>query len=164
MFLRLLVLFITIPLIELYLLFRLAAWTSPLATVALVISTGIIGSFLAKREGAAAWQRFRESLGSGRVPSTEIQDGLMIVFAAALLLTPGMLTDAFGLLLLFKPTRGFIRRSLLGPMLSGASIRFVQMSGSGNGSDFSGQPMERPSRNDPNTIDATAVRTKGQRE
>lgn len=125
MFFKLLVAFIVVPLVELYLLFRIAEFTSPLATLALVIVTGMIGSFLAKREGAMAWYRFQTALGEGRMPSREIQDGLMIVFAAALLLTPGLLTDLVGFTLLIPWGRELIRRYVLKPYVGRMNVHVV---------------------------------------
>lgn len=113
MLFKLLVAFIVIPLIELVLLIKLAEVTSIAATIALVIVTGVIGSYLARREGMLTLRRFQSALAQGRVPSREIQDGLMIVFAAALLLTPGLLTDALGFVLLIPAGRALVRRTLL---------------------------------------------------
>ncbi|MEM6471670.1 MAG: FxsA family protein [Planctomycetota bacterium] len=110
MLFRLLVLFVTVPLIELYLLLQVAEMTGVMATFGLVLITGIIGSWLAKREGMMAWQRFHRAIGKGEVPSREIQDGLMIVFAGALLLTPGILTDVVGFFLLLPFGRNLVRR------------------------------------------------------
>ena len=119
MLLRLLLLFITVPLVELYLLLQLADLTGPGVTFLLVIVTGIIGSWLAKREGLIAWRRFHEALAEGRAPSREIQDGLMIVFAAALLLTPGLLTDMVGFTMLVPIGRNLIRKLFLARMFRG---------------------------------------------
>lgn len=119
MLLRLLLLFVTVPLVELYLLLQMAQVTGAAATFLLVIITGIIGSWLARREGVAAWQKFQTALAEGRMPSREIQDGLMIVFAAALLLTPGLLTDAFGFIMLVPVGRDLIRRFVLAKLFRG---------------------------------------------
>ncbi|TWU02104.1 FxsA family protein [Neorhodopirellula pilleata] len=114
MFARLLLAFIIIPFVELVLLLRMADATSWMTTLSIVIVTGLIGSYLARREGLAAIGRFRAALAEGRMPGREIQDGLMIAFAAALLLTPGLLTDALGFVLLTPMGRthigGFLRR------------------------------------------------------
>ena len=144
MFARLLLAFIVIPFVELMLLLRMSEMTGWQTTLAIVIVTGIIGSFLARREGLAAIGRFRNALAEGRMPGREIQDGLMIAFAAALLLTPGLLTDAFGFALLTPPGRfwigGFLRRRYAG--------RFqVHASGfgkSGPSADASPGPTSRP--------------------
>lgn len=110
---KLLAAFILIPLIEFFLLVEVAARTSFGTTFLLVIGTGILGSVLARREGIEAWKRFHLAMNQGRVPSNEIQDGLMIVFAGALLLTPGLLTDAVGFLLLTPAGRALAKHWLV---------------------------------------------------
>ena len=150
MLLRLLILFITVPLVELYLLLQLASVTGAGATFGLVIVTGIIGSWLAKREGVMAWQKFHAALGQGRVPDREIQDGLMIVFAAALLLTPGLLTDTVGFVLLIPIGRDLIRRLVLSRVSRGFSSIQVQTH------TYESQPM--PSFDDSRTVEGRATR------
>lgn len=113
MFAKLLVAFIVVPLVELYLLLQLADATTAGFTFLVVIATGILGSYLARREGVLAWFRFQGALAEGRVPGREIQDGIMIFVAAALLLTPGLLTDALGFTLLIPAGRELIRRLVL---------------------------------------------------
>ena len=153
MILRLLAAFILVPLVELYLLLQLSQITSVTTTLAIVIVTGIIGTFLARREGLMAWIRFQTALAEGRMPSREIQDGLMIVFAAALLLTPGLLTDAVGFLLLIPPGRNLIRRFVLSRFIRGFSVTVVQKS-----SEFGYQSLEPDGDDDSRyTIDANAV-------
>ncbi|MFG0261405.1 MAG: FxsA family protein [Novipirellula sp. JB048] len=129
MFLRLLAAFILIPLIELYLLLELADATSGLITLVIVIGTGILGSFLARREGANAWFRFQSALSEGRMPSREIQDGFMIVGAAVMLLTPGLLTDALGFTLLFPAGRELIRRLVLSRFSGSLKVQVFQSGG-----------------------------------
>ena len=147
MLFKLLAAFILIPLVELVLLMKLAELTSIAHTILLVIVTGVIGSYLARREGVSTLQRFQLALTEGRVPSKEIQDGLMIVFAAALLLTPGLLTDLVGFTLLIPAGREFVRRSILKRYIG----RFnVQVTTSG----FDPRPREA------NTIDVEAVERK----
>ena len=157
MFLRLLAAFILIPLIELFLLIKLSQATNVGTTILIVIGTGLLGSWLARREGAIAWFRFQEALGQGRVPSREIQDGLMIVFAAALLLTPGLLTDAVGFTLLIPPGRALVRKYILARYFKDMKI---QVGGTGS-HGMGGQegPFDRGASGstDPNTIDAKAV-------
>jgi UPF0716 protein FxsA len=147
MLLKLLAAFILIPLVELILLMKMAELTSIAHTVLLVIVTGVIGSYLARREGLMALNRFQKAMSEGRMPSREIQDGLMIVFAAALLLTPGLLTDAVGFTLLIPAGREFVRRTILKRYIG----RFnLQVTTHGFG----------PQPHDPNTIDVEAVERK----
>lgn len=118
MLIRLLLAFIIIPFVELVLLLQMAEATSWWVTLAIVIGTGVLGSVLARREGLAALARFREAIAAGRMPGREIQDGMMIAVAAALLLTPGLISDSLGFLLLTPWGRrrvgDFLRRRYAG--------------------------------------------------
>ena len=151
MFLKLLAAFILLPLIELYLLLQVAQVTSVGMTILLVILTGVIGSYLARREGAMAWFRSHSAVADGRMPSREIQDGLMIVFAGALLLTPGLLTDLLGFTLLTPVGREWIRRAVVNRYLRRFDIRVTT-------SDLQPDPLHRVHRDAAKTIDAEAVR------
>ena len=152
MLMKLLVAFIVVPLVELYLLLQLAQWTSASTTFLVVILTGVIGSMLARREGVMAWARFQAALAAGRSPSRELQDGLMIVFAAALLLTPGLLTDALGFTLLLPVGRDLMRRFVLARYVR----RFDVQLDMGRA-----EPEQAATRsNHGYTIDAEAVRRK----
>lgn len=157
MFFRLLAAFIFIPLIELYLLLQLAQATSALTTFAVVIITGFIGSYLARREGVMALTRFQAALGEGRMPSKEIQDGLMIVFAGALLLTPGILTDAFGFTLLVPVGRDLIRRFVLPRMVGNVNVQVFTPNGPVQ-TDAKPPNPAFPEDDEGYTIDAEAVR------
>ncbi|MEX0790867.1 MAG: FxsA family protein, partial [Actinomycetota bacterium] len=77
------------------------------------ILMSIAGGILAKREGLAVWTRFRATLARGEVPSTELIDGVLVLFGAALLLTPGFLTDVLGLVLLVPVSRAAVRRAVM---------------------------------------------------
>ena len=123
--------------------------TSAGATFLLVIFTGVIGSYLAKREGLMAWQKFHAALADGRVPSREIQDGLMIVFAAALLLTPGLITDAVGFFLLLPLGRNAMRKFVLSRWMSGKNIQIR--------TSFY-QSESRPTFHDSTTLEGKATR------
>lgn len=82
-------------------------------TLGVMIVIGAIGSWLVKREGMRVWQKFNVAVGQGKVPTKEIIDGVLILGAGALLLTPGFLSDIFGLLMLFPPTRVIFRGFLM---------------------------------------------------
>jgi UPF0716 protein FxsA len=83
-------------------------------TVALLLADALLGSLLLRHQGRGAWRRFNEALAERRFPGREVADGLMIAVGGTLLLTPGFITDVFGLLLLIPPTRAIGRRLLRG--------------------------------------------------
>jgi UPF0716 protein FxsA len=111
LFFRLLLLFTLVPLVELYLLIRIGALIGAGPTILLVLGTGAVGAWLARREGLRSWIAVQQELASGRLPANELLHGLLVVVSGVLLVTPGIFTDAFGLLMLIRPVRtGMIRR------------------------------------------------------
>lgn len=107
---RLILLFTLVPFAELALLIWIGGRIGALPTFALVIATGVLGASLARYQGLATWARFRGALAEGRLPGTELVEGLLILVAGAFLLTPGVLTDLAGFLLLTPPVRRFLVR------------------------------------------------------
>jgi len=105
----LLILFIAIPIAELWLIIEVGSAIGILPTLALLVLGSLVGAALARSQSRAAWERFNAALAEGRVPGKEAFDGAMIILGGTLLLTPGFLTDAFGLVLLLPPTRAAIR-------------------------------------------------------
>ncbi len=105
-------LFIAVPLVELYVIIQVGGAIGVLPTIALLLLDSILGAMLWRAQGRAAWLRFNSALAERRVPAREVFDGAMIIFGGALLLTPGFITDIFGLALLIPPTRALIRRGL----------------------------------------------------
>jgi len=114
MFLLLVLLFIVLPVVELALLIRIGEAIDWGPTIALVVLTGVIGAALAKHQGLRTLARIQESLGRGVIPAREMMDGMMILIAGAVLITPGVITDAFGFLLLIPPARAPVRNALAG--------------------------------------------------
>ncbi|MBD3420203.1 MAG: membrane protein FxsA [Chitinivibrionales bacterium] len=106
---RLLLLFTLVPLLELYLLFKFGSYFGFLVTIAVVIGTGVLGAWLAKQQGLVVWLRIQNETSQGRFPAGELIDGLLLLVAGVVLLTPGILTDALGLLLLFPSTRRAVK-------------------------------------------------------
>ena len=102
-------LFIGLPLLELYLIVQVADATSWLFAILLVIATGVIGSAMAKTQGWAIWGKIRTSLDRGELPGNELLEGFLLLIGGVLLITPGILTDATGFILLIPPTRILIR-------------------------------------------------------
>lgn len=109
MLLGLFFLFTLVPLVELYLLIRLGTYVGAVDTIAIVIGTGIAGGLLAKSQGLAVLDRMRAELNQGRLPAESLFDGLLILIAGAMLVTPGLLTDGLGLLLLIPWSRQAIK-------------------------------------------------------
>ena len=109
----LLLLFVVLPLTELYLLLQLAEWTSGGFTFLLVLATGVVGAALARHQGWGVITRIRREMNYGQLPTSSLVDAVMIFVAGALLVTPGILTDLFGFSLLFPPCRRLYRHALL---------------------------------------------------
>jgi len=110
MFLRLLLLFTVVPLIELYLLIKIGGVIGVVPTIAIVIGTGVLGAWLARWQGLAVLRRISEEMAAGRLPTDALIDGLLILVAAAVLLTPGLLTDSLGFVLLVPASRAVVRK------------------------------------------------------
>lgn len=109
----LVVLFVLVPIAELYLIVQASHAIGFLNTLGLILIIAFLGSWLIKREGLKVWTRFTNQVQAGHVPSREIADGVCLLAAGALLLTPGFLTDVVALLLLFPPTRVAARAWLM---------------------------------------------------
>lgn len=101
----LILLFIIVPAFDLWLLFQVGGVLTFVPTFGLVILTGLAGAALARRQGLQAMAKIQTELGSGRMPTRELAEGLLILLAGAVLITPGFLTDLFGLGLLIPPFR-----------------------------------------------------------
>ena len=113
MFLRLLLSLTVIPLVELVILLRISEWLSWQSTVVLILVTGIVGAWLARREGLKALARIRTDLASGAMPAGAVVDGALILAAGLVLVTPGLLTDLCGFALLIPPFRRWVGRRLV---------------------------------------------------
>jgi len=107
---RLMFFFVVIPILELMLLIRIGEIVGLFPTLALVVVTGAAGAALARAEGARVFFQFQKELAEGRLPGQPLQDGISVLVGGAFLLTPGILTDVAGLLLLFPPTRRWIQK------------------------------------------------------
>jgi UPF0716 protein FxsA len=106
------VLFIVVPLVEIYVLIQVGQVIGPWWTIALLIADSLLGTWLIKREGARAWRALRTALDSGRMPARELADGGLILIGGTLMLSPGFVTDIAGILLILPFTRPFFRRLL----------------------------------------------------
>jgi UPF0716 protein FxsA len=131
----LVLLFIALPIAEIYVIIKVGEAIGILPTLALLIADAVLGWWLLRQQGRAAWRRFNAALAEGRFPGREVADGLMITVGGTLLLTPGFITDVFGFLLLLPPTRALIRSG----MYRYLRRRFVLVGGPGYGAR-PGQP------------------------
>src|SRR3954452_10532673 len=105
----LVLIFIVVPLAELYVIIQVGDLIGLGPTLVLLLLDAILGSMLLRHQGRAAWIRFNRALAEGRLPHKEVFDGVLVIMGGALLLTPGFLTDIVGLVLLIPPTRAIVR-------------------------------------------------------
>jgi UPF0716 protein FxsA len=135
----LIVLFIILPLAELYVIYQVGDAIGILPTLALLVLDSLLGAWLLRTQGRATWNRFQATMQAGRVPHREVFDGVLVIFGGAFLITPGFITDIIGVLLLLPPTRSLFRRWLVrrGGRLFGFSIATGRRAPAGtNGQDF----------------------------
>lgn len=110
--LLLILLFIVVPIAELYVIIKVGELIGVWPTLALLLADALLGSWLLKHQGRGAWRRFNEALAARRFPGREVVDGALIIVGGTLLLTPGFITDIVGAFLLLPPTRAITRRLL----------------------------------------------------
>jgi UPF0716 protein FxsA len=108
----LVILFIVVPIAELYVIIQVGELIGVWWTLALLLADALLGSLLLRHQGRGAWRRFNAALAERRFPGKEVADGVLIVIGGTLLLTPGFLSDIVGLFLLIPPTRAIARRLL----------------------------------------------------
>ena len=109
---RLLLLFLVVPIAELALLIEIGRHIGTLSTLALIFVTALLGSYLARQQGLSVLRNMQKEMAEGRLPAGSIIDGVLILLAGAVLITPGILTDVFGFLILIPGTRRLIKAFL----------------------------------------------------
>ena len=112
--LALVVLFVGVPLLEIYVLVQVGQAIGAWWTILLLIVGSVLGTWLIRREGGRAWRGLNEALQTGRMPARELADGALILVGGTLMLAPGFVTDAVGVLLILPVTRPAARRLLTG--------------------------------------------------
>jgi UPF0716 protein FxsA len=110
--LLLLLVFIVVPIVELYVIIQVGELIGVVPTLLLLLLDAVLGTWLLKHEGRSAWRRFNQALAERRMPGKEVADGFLVVLGGALLIAPGFITDIFGVLFLLPPTRAVARRIL----------------------------------------------------
>ncbi|MDF1826211.1 MAG: FxsA family protein [Verrucomicrobiales bacterium] len=156
MFARLLLLFIAIPVLELCIFMVLGSKIGIPTTLAIIILTAILGAWLTKSQGLKALSKYQSALSQGRLPHEEVMDGLLILVAGAVLLTPGFLTDAIGFTLLVPSLRDIAKTVVKGYLSGKISVAGETM----------GAPKPAPGSSRVINIEAEVVedapRTKGE--
>ena len=146
--LGLLVVFIVLPLAELYLILKVGDLIGVPLTILLLAADSVIGSLLLRSQGRAAWRRLNEALATGRIPHREVQDGALVVFGGAFLITPGFITDVIGLLMLLPPTRPLVRRLVMRALTRRAERRMARPRGDsdveGTATEYQPPPRQLP--------------------
>jgi UPF0716 protein FxsA len=143
MFRFLFLLFLVIPLVEIYFLIQVGKVIGAGWTIFLVVGTAVLGAFLLRLQGFSTLQRAQTVMARGELPAVEMLEGLILLISGALLLTPGFVTDTFGFLLLIPP----VRQSLIRQILKNSQIIFRQ-----HGSAHFRQHRSSPSPHDDSSI------------
>lgn len=160
-------LFILVPLAEVWFIIRVAGMAGWGNTIALLFVISVLGAVMVKREGARAFRNFTAALGEARVPAKEVVDGALVLVGGALLVTPGFFTDVVGLLCVLPPTRALVNRALrrqvrgmFGLSAGGGLMRTARSrSGGARGPGGATRPggASRPPADEPVTLDVEVV-------
>ncbi len=162
MFSRLLILFIVVPMIELMVLIEVGKEIGFWPTVGIICITGLLGSSLARQQGLAVWTQFNSRMAKGELPGAQIIDGLIILVAGALLLTPGILTDFVGFLGLLPLSRPLIRNYAQKRLKRAQANGSIQFSAGPFGSSIFNQPAQQQTGSQQNHQDTQGPDTESQ--
>lgn len=137
---------LVVPVVEIYVLVQVGQVIGALPTVLLLVLVSLAGAALLRREVPRSWRAFLGAATAGRVPGREVADGALVLLAGALLLTPGFVSDAIGLLLLLPPVRAVLRRPLTAwaarRLVTGLPSRPGRGRGPGSGRVVEGEVVE----------------------
>lgn len=122
--------FVVLPIVEIYLLIQVGQVIGALWTVLLLVADAFLGSYLVKREGGRAWRALREAVQAGRLPHRELADGALVLVGGTLLVTPGFVTDVVGFFLILPFTRP-VARGLLARVLARRLVNVTVRPGAG---------------------------------
>ncbi|MCD9625392.1 FxsA family protein [Rhabdothermincola salaria] len=147
------VLFVVVPLVELYVIVAVASEIGALPTIALLLVISFAGAWLVRREGIGVLRRTQATLQSGDLPAREMVDGALLLAAGSMLVVPGFVTDALGLLLVVPPVRALLRNRLIRRWERRSGLAAGGLAGRGRIVDveFVGDvtPTDRPSDDGP---------------
>ena len=140
--------FIVAPMLEIYVLIEVGQVIGAWWTVALLILSGVVGSWLMKHEGARAWRALRTTLQQGRMPARELADGMLILIGGTLMLAPGFLSDLLGMALILPLTRPLGRRLLTRVVTRKIGAGFVATGRPSNRTSHDPRTAQRPDDHD----------------
>ena len=155
-FVVLLLALLCVPLLELYVIIQVAGGVGTAETIGLLIVVSVVGAWMVRRSGLGVLNQIRARLNRGELPAAELVDGLLILLAGALMLTPGFITDAVGLLLLFLPTRVVVRSLLMRHFAKRASVAGWSAGSAGQGGfgfGYTAGGGRRPGESDVRDVD-----------
>lgn len=144
--LLILIAFIAVPLIEIAVFIEVGGYLGLWPTLAIVVLTAIAGTAMLRQQGLSTLRRAQAAMERNELPLKEVFDGLCLLVAGALLLTPGFVTDALGLLLFLPPFRALLRQAVAARVLAHADIHV-------NGHPGGGDPFGHRRRDDDTVID-----------
>lgn len=147
--------FVVVPIVEIYVLIQVGQVIGPWWTILLLVADSVFGAWLIRHEGGRAWRTLTSALSDGRMPAKELTDGGLILVGGTLMVAPGFVTDAFGILLILPFTRPLFRGLLAGlvsrRLLAGAGIQPAAPGhssgpgpGSGAGPVVQGEVIDEP--------------------
>jgi len=160
MFGVLLLLMLCVPLLELYVIILIAEPIGASSTIALLVLVSVVGAWMVRRSGLGLLRQINNRLNDGQLPAKEMVDGVLIVVAGVLMLTPGFITDAVGLGLLFLPGRVLVRTLLMrrfARRVNLASAGSASWGAESRGSDARSTQQRRDDRNFRNVVDVNEV-------
>jgi UPF0716 protein FxsA len=132
---------------ELFVIVKVAEAIGVLETIVLLIAGWPIGTWAVRSQGRAVWRRLAAAVGEGRTPAREVLDGALVIVGGALLILPGFITDAIGIVLLLPPTRALMRRLAVRNIQSRfvvETVRFTSRPGRPSDVDSTARDVEPP--------------------
>jgi UPF0716 protein FxsA len=138
--LLLFVIFVVVPIVELYVIVQVGQEIGALQVIGLLILVSIVGAWLVKRQGIQVLRRLQDQLRAGRAPTNELVDGFLVLVAGVLFIGPGFISDGLALLLLLPPTRAFVRRTVRRRLTGRATLIRRFPAGPSRRSDGGGEP------------------------
>jgi UPF0716 protein FxsA len=142
MFVVLAVAFLVVPIVEIYVMLQVSGAIGVPETILLLIVISFVGAWLAKMAGLGVLNRLQRTVRSGKVPSAELVDGALVLFAGALMITPGFISDCLAILLLLRPSRAVVRGIVLRRIRSrGGLFQVITTAPRGGGRNGAGDPV-----------------------